>query len=220
MTKTCATCHGTSPDVKFSCNHRNCNGCRALKSRTYQAEYARKHRARNRENQRVKRQEYRAENPHLTFYSTSRYLANKASTYSDLTKEDALDIYETPDVCGYCGKAIDVSVKRSLHIDHIVPMSQGGVNSRWNLVKVCINCNTSKGDGSLVNYYGRCPDFTEQRYEAVVNEMVRLSGRTRAEIDEILTLSHSFEIAFQNGRRQMVGALRVLREEERIECAI
>lgn len=213
MTKACVDCGGTSPDVRFSRQHTKCNVCRARNSRVTRAEYQRRRTAnqtdadRKAHAARVRRD--RVENPHLTFYSTSRYLAKKAGVYSDLTKEGALSIYETPNVCGYCGKDVDPNVKRALHIDHIVPMSQGGVNSRWNLVKACVSCNSSKDRHSLIDFYGRTAEFTPERYEAVVNEMVRLSGRSRTEIDELLTLSHAFEIAHERERQRMLGALNV-----------
>lgn len=45
--------------------------------------------------------------------------------------------------CRYCGaKAPDVK----LHVDHITPKSQGGIDARWNLVTACAPCNLGKSD--------------------------------------------------------------------------
>jgi len=48
--------------------------------------------------------------------------------------------------CQYCGrKAPDVV----LQIDHILPRSRGGLNSKDNLVTACIECNIGKCDAIL-----------------------------------------------------------------------
>lgn len=44
--------------------------------------------------------------------------------------------------CQYCGaKAPDVT----LHVDHIVPVAEGGTDDTGNLVTACEYCNTGKG---------------------------------------------------------------------------
>lgn len=43
--------------------------------------------------------------------------------------------------CFHCGK----SVTMSCHIDHFVPVCEGGRNYRCNLVASCAECNQSKG---------------------------------------------------------------------------
>jgi len=171
-------------------------------SRRYQAarrtdESRAKHRERTRE--------YRAKNPHITFYTTSRYLAGKAGVFSDITEADALDIYELPNVCAYCGTDHGPTPeKRAIHIDHIIPMVQGGHNTRWNLAKVCISCNTSKDSASLIDFRERTEAFTQERYDAVVAQMARLSGKSIEEITHLLEQSHEFEVAYQRERERMV----------------
>lgn len=49
--------------------------------------------------------------------------------------------------CQYCGHRFPTS---ELSLDHIVPRSQGGVNSWENIVCACVRCNVRKG--------GRTPD--------------------------------------------------------------
>lgn len=125
--------------------------------------------------------------------------------------EDAYDIHHTPDECGYCGKERSPDDpndgKRAFHIDHVIPMIQGGHNSRWNLVKVCISCNTSKGSSSLVDFRSRTPEFTDDRYDAIVAGMSTLSGRTPPQIIELLTQSHEFELAHRRERERMMTLL-------------
>lgn len=45
--------------------------------------------------------------------------------------------------CQYCGKTIRTLA--SAHIDHIVPLAQGGSNDEDNLVLACVACNRKKG---------------------------------------------------------------------------
>lgn len=44
--------------------------------------------------------------------------------------------------CSYCGGP-------GGSIDHIVPLSQGGMDKRWNCAPACRECNTEKGNRSL-----------------------------------------------------------------------
>lgn len=44
--------------------------------------------------------------------------------------------------CYWCG----VSVKHGYEIDHVIPLSRGGINSRENIVLACTPCNRSKKD--------------------------------------------------------------------------
>lgn len=144
----------------------------------------------------------------MTFLMTSQYQAKKAGVRSDLTPEDALDIYVSPNVCAYCGVDHgEEPPKRAIHVDHIIPMIQGGPNSRWNLTKVCNSCNASKGSASLVDFFERTPAFTQERFDAVVAEMAQRSGKSAADITQLLEQSHAFEIAFQAERDRLLALL-------------
>lgn len=59
--------------------------------------------------------------------------------------------------CWYCG--CKVSTPNNLTIDHIFPRSKGGSNDIDNIFLVCKNCNSSKGDKDLIEW------FTETRKE-------------------------------------------------------
>ena len=45
--------------------------------------------------------------------------------------------------CPRCGRKFR---KKQMHVDHIVPQSKGGDNSRYNLQVMCPHCNCSKRD--------------------------------------------------------------------------
>lgn len=175
----------------------------------YQREYWRTRRTdETRKAQRERSQEYRRQNPHLAFHQTSRYLANKAGVYTNLSLEDAQYIHNLPDVCSYCGKERQPSDgKRSFHNDHIIPMIQGGPNVVWNITKSCNSCNTSKGSGSLIDFYGRNDNFTADKYESVVVKMVELSGLTRENIDLLLEQSFEFELLHRKQREKLTSIL-------------
>ena len=46
------------------------------------------------------------------------------------------------EVCYYCGIKL---TRTNASFDHIVPLSRGGVDEKWNLVWCCKKCNTNKG---------------------------------------------------------------------------
>jgi len=52
--------------------------------------------------------------------------------------------------CCYCG----CGVKEDYHLDHVTPLSIGGLNSLGNLAIACVSCNLSKGARGLEWYQG------------------------------------------------------------------
>ena len=46
--------------------------------------------------------------------------------------------------CKYCGKSALSGYDGPLHIDHVVPVSDGGSNSESNLITSCAECNMGK----------------------------------------------------------------------------
>lgn len=54
-------------------------------------------------------------------------------------------------VCWYCGSVFEN--KEELTIDHVFPRSKGGDNSMDNIIMVCKQCNSSKGDKDLLEWY-------------------------------------------------------------------
>lgn len=53
--------------------------------------------------------------------------------------------------CWYCGKEVDS--KQDLTVDHIFPRSKGGTNDMDNIMFVCKQCNSSKRDTDLLEWY-------------------------------------------------------------------
>lgn len=55
-------------------------------------------------------------------------------------------------VCWYCGKELPAN---ELTIDHVFPRSKGGGNDMDNIIMVCKNCNSSKGNMDLLEWYSK-----------------------------------------------------------------
>ena len=67
--------------------------------------------------------------------------------------------------CAYCGSTGKITQ------DHIVPVSGGGLNTKYNLVPACLSCNCSKGGRPLVQWYMKQPFATEERLQKVLDFM-------------------------------------------------
>lgn len=67
--------------------------------------------------------------------------------------------------CAYCGSAGKITQ------DHIVPVSGGGLNTKYNLVPACLSCNSSKNNRPLVQWYMKQPFATEERLQKVLDFM-------------------------------------------------
>jgi len=53
--------------------------------------------------------------------------------------------YRDHDRCRYCGRDLSQAAGRDWHIDHVVPVCQGGRGGLDNLVMACWRCNLRKG---------------------------------------------------------------------------
>lgn len=58
------------------------------------------------------------------------------STRFDVIKRDGYK-------CVVCGRSSNDGI--TLEIDHIVPVSKGGIDAEWNLQTLCFDCNRGKG---------------------------------------------------------------------------
>lgn len=60
--------------------------------------------------------------------------------------------------CFYCNSLVD-----SLTVDHIVPLSKGGLDIISNIVGSCLKCNQSKGARNLEDWYREQPFFSPHK---------------------------------------------------------
>lgn len=68
--------------------------------------------------------------------------------------------------CVYCGARLSLKVGFS-HIDHVLPVNQGGDNERDNLQLLCPGCNVRKSDRSDTEFRYRYRSLISQRRGAV-----------------------------------------------------
>lgn len=70
------------------------------------------------------------------------------SKRKSLSKKIRFEIFKRDSfTCQYCGqKAPDVI----LHIDHIIPVAEGGDNHITNLLTACFSCNSGKSDRKIL----------------------------------------------------------------------
>lgn len=88
--------------------------------------------------------------------------------------------------CAYCGRNADTW-------DHVVPRSQGGANSRSNMMPCCSLCNGTKGDNS----YGEFVAFMQyvQSLGIVFHQVTRarrLSLKKSFHYQTGIDIGHSF----------------------------
>lgn len=73
-----------------------------------------------------------------------------------LNEEERVEIFDQDDwtcqACEYEGSY------EELEVDHIVPLSRGGLNHESNLQTLCIECNRQKGDQTMEEFLEELPD--------------------------------------------------------------
>lgn len=87
--------------------------------------------------------ENRCANPERTRTNDNRYRARKKSAPGQHTAEDLKRILKQQNhkcAMPWCRK----SIRRKMHLDHIVPLSGGGTNNASNLQFLCPSCNSRK----------------------------------------------------------------------------
>ena len=63
--------------------------------------------------------------------------------------------------CAYCGQVGD------MQIEHVEPISEGGLHDIGNIVPACLPCNYSKRTSRMESWYRRQPFFSELRLQAI-----------------------------------------------------
>ena len=129
------------------------------KNKERRLEYYKKYRDGNRELLRARGADYRQRNPEKIAQKQRKWnqankekrcvyaretahkrRAYKANVISDLTRDQIQNIVDMQKgKCAFCKKSTKLTV------DHIVPLSKGGENSKRNIQMLCGPCNMSKG---------------------------------------------------------------------------
>lgn len=102
---------------------------------------ARKRYAENKEKERARVKLWREKNPEGVRAHAMTRLALKKGSSGSYTYSDVQDLYDLQK--GNCLNCL-ISLKGKFHVDHIQPISRGGMNVRSNLQILCAPCNLSK----------------------------------------------------------------------------
>lgn len=110
--------------------------------------------------------QWRIRNPDKNREATRRYAARKRAAYKSalnpLSKEQQkhrFDLFSSH--CAYCGGT------GALAVEHVLPLSKGGLDEANNVVPACPRCNSSKRDHFVEDWYRRQPFFTEERWRKI-----------------------------------------------------
>ena len=74
--------------------------------------------------------------------------------------------FSLTDACPYCGKPIGNEAR----LDHIYPVSKGGLSVRFDLVFVCLECNQKKSDMTLAAFVKFC-NLDREAIEIRLNQL-------------------------------------------------
>lgn len=136
-----------------------------LKRQRYRASDLR-YREANRERIRQKVREWQKKNPDKVSEqnrrrSAIRRAAHKVSLSPLTVAQKTAQFALFDNTCAYCGIADRLSV------DHILPLSHGGLDELKNVVPACPTCNSSKSARPVEEWYRQQPFFSEARWRKI-----------------------------------------------------
>lgn len=100
----------------------------------------------NKDKRKIIKDRWRAKNKERTNFLSRLYHYRKKHAVGNVTFEQIKYLYSRFSSCAYCGK------NKPNTIDHVIPLSKGGTNNIDNLIPVCVNCNSKKGNKSLIEW--------------------------------------------------------------------
>lgn len=85
--------------------------------------------------------------------------------------------------CIYCGAKED-GEGRAHHLDHVIPVSDGGRHHISNLVLACPACNSSKRDIPLIAFFfeKRGDRFTDENFTQLIHYLALINGQPVKEL--------------------------------------
>ncbi len=106
-------------------------------------EYDRQYSKANREKKRNDQRRYREQDPNRYRAYCHNYRAQKGNGGKGVSAEDIKSQYDTQSGrCFWCS----LLVGDSYHVDHVIPLSRGGLHQPDNIVIACPSCNMRKHD--------------------------------------------------------------------------
>lgn len=184
MTKVCNVCGQTKPITDFYKNglyyRPDCKACKSArdslnhcKRRASDPEAKRKHNETSSAWQRNNREAY---NTNQRAYQNNKYATDSEFRMSEIIRKQlrrsagSLSAEEWNNIlkhfeyaCAYCGKTHEITM------EHIIPISKGGLTSVLNIVPACSTCNSSKNNKDMLEWYTAQSFFSEYRLERILS---------------------------------------------------
>lgn len=169
--KWCSKCKESKPLSDFHKNGNTvrsfCKECeieRSMQSKASTSYYARPAvKAKRREDSRLcKRTKYLYDEDYR-LKELNRCHDRRSHTVSDYTVEqwhDACSAFSMQ--CAYCGAT------HSLTMDHVIPVSKGGMTVVSNIIPACQSCNSSKQNKDMIQWYTDQIFYNKNRLEAIL----------------------------------------------------
>lgn len=117
--------------------------------------------------------EYFRNNPHIGFNNRLKRKERLENVCgSGITKKEWYEIMNSTDwTCFYCEEYIG-NKNRKRTLDHIIPVSRGGPNTKENLIPSCKRCNCSKNDkiGNEWKYFNSLPKEKQEHITKTIDK--------------------------------------------------
>lgn len=120
--------------------------------------------------------EYRERTINKTAQSQAKRHRNACGSYTYDEWQNVLEEFNHE--CAYCGAT------GSLTVDHIIPLSRGGLNEIQNLVPACKSCNTSKGIKDAIEWYSSRPFYDQARADRIAARLALAQLKQRQYTDQ------------------------------------
>jgi 5-methylcytosine-specific restriction endonuclease McrA len=98
---------------------------------------------------------YRENNPFAVAVIVARNRAKQLGVISTLTREEWADVVKAHDfICHVCGEKVSLQLgsPETLSLDHVIPMSRGGSNSKENVAPAHRRCNQNRTNMTLEEF--------------------------------------------------------------------
>jgi hypothetical protein len=107
----------------------------------------------------------------------ARQRAKRFGVANDLTMTELKEVIGYfEDTCAYCGDDLD----EGMVLEHVRSFSEGGPNSKGNIVISCASCNTKKYNLPLIDFHYKYNEmFTEERFFALIDYLAEINEVAR-----------------------------------------
>lgn len=109
----------------------------------------------------IKRGVVRNKRRHNKFVSKEKCRSGETPEFSLQDWQDCMLYFRAS--CAYCGAPEGRAAASKLDRDHLVPISQGGHTTKYNIIPACIKCNRGRGNRDWQVWYKQQDFYTVER---------------------------------------------------------